>query len=221
MPRPSDALLAAAVRRALRLPGRAGITERDLLHATDGRAVERLVVAGRPVVVKWRDDRPQDREALLYRHLHPQVLALLGAARPLGARRLGNTHVLLLEWIEGTDADWTVARDVRLAFTHLGRVHRATAARLARGPDAIGTPEAWAELRPDPREAAGPLVLDPGDLHAGNFRLRPGGGVCLLDFENMRLRPAEAALRPLREDASMPQGPLADLARAAYHQAGP
>ncbi len=221
MPRPTDAVLAAAVGRMFHAPGRAAVSERHLLHAAPGRGVERLLVAGRPVVVKWRDDRPEDREALLYYGLQPAVLRLLCAPRPMGALCLEGTHLLFLEWLEGRDADWTAAADVRRAFTHLGLVHRASAARLRRGPAALAGPSAWREIQPEAAEASGPLVLDPGDLHAANFRLRPEGSVSMLDFENMRLRAPQTALRPLREDESTPRGSLAVLARSAYAAAWP
>ena len=40
--------------------------------------------------------------------------------------------------------------------------------------------------------------------------------MCLLDFENMAVRPRGQALRQLREDACVPQGPLGELALSAY-----
>jgi aminoglycoside phosphotransferase (APT) family kinase protein len=80
--------------------------------------------------------------------------------------------------------------------------------------------KAWAELLSGgpatARDVEEPLVLDPGDLHADNFLLLDGGAVCLLDFENMAVRPRGQALRQLRDDTSMPQGRLGELALSAY-----
>lgn len=223
MSRPDDGGLARAAGQVLRLARCPMLASRSVLHAAPGRATERVEIDGQLVAVKWRDDRRDDREALLYRGLSPAVLQALGAPRPLGAGRIGETHLLFLEWVEGVPADWGDPGHVRRAFGHLGRVHATTAARLARAEGLIATAEAWAELRPEPAgtDARGPepLVLDPGDLHADNFLLRPDGGVCLLDFENMRVRERARALRQLRDDGAMPQGALANAALTAYWEA--
>jgi|GEM_PF-5884228 len=220
MARPDDATLAAAAQRALGLHAPPRLGTRRVLHAARGRAAERVEIDGRPVAVKWRDDRPQNREALLYRCLTPAVLRTLGAPDLLGATTVVGTHLLFLAWMEGAPADWENPRDVRMAFAHLGRVHAATARLIPRAPEALAFAEAWPELLPErsgtTAQPGEPFVLDPGDLHAGNFLFPADGGVCLLDFENMAVRPRDAALRPLWEDGSLPQGDLADLALSAY-----
>ena len=220
MGRPDDATLALAARQALGLSSLPRVAGRRVLHAAPGRSVERVEINGRPVVLKWRDDRLQDREALLYRGLLPPVHRALGAAPLLGATSMSGTHFLFLAWVEGVPADWADPADVRLAFEHVGRVHALTGKLIADSPEALATAEAWAELLPGgPATACDvgePLVLDPGDLHADNFLLLEGGGVCLLDFENMAVRSRGQALRQLRDDASMPQGWLGELALSAY-----
>ena len=220
MGRPDDVTLALAAQHALGLNSLPTLADRHVLHAAQGRAAERVRINGRPVALKWRDDRPQDREALLYRGLLPRVHRALGAPELLGATSMSGTHFLFLAWVEGVPADWADPADVRLVFEHLGRVHALTGRLIADSPEALATAEAWAELLPGgpatARDVKEPLVLDPGDLHAGNFLLLEGGGVCLLDFENMAVRPRGQALRQLRVDASMPQGPLGELALSAY-----
>ena len=217
---PDDITLALAAQQALGLTSLPALADRRVLHATQGRAVERVRINGRPVALKWRDDRVQDREALLYRGLLPPVHRALGAAPLLGATCMSGTHLLFLAWVEGVPADWAKPADVRLAFEHLGRVHALTGRLIADSPEAFATAEAWAELLPrgpaTARDVEDPLVLDPGDLHADNFLLLEGGGVCLLDFENMAVRPRGQALRQLRDDTSMPQGRLGELALSAY-----
>lgn len=218
MPQPDDPTLAEAARHVLGLASLPVLGTRRVLHTTLGRAVERVEIDGRSVAVKWRDDRPKDREALLYRNLTTPALGALHAPEPLGSITLAdNTHVLFLAWVDGRSPDWASAEDVRLAFSHLGRVHAATSRLLEVSPEALAAAEAWPELMPrDSVMVAEPLVLDPGDLHAGNFLICPDGTVCVLDFENMAVRPRDAALRPLWEDGSLPQGVLAQRALSAY-----
>lgn len=221
MPRPDDAQLAAAAMAALGLRTLPGVDRRSVLHAAPGRCVERVELDGRAMVVKWRDDRREDREALLYRGLAPAALRALGAPALLGAVSRGATHLLFLAWVPGVPADWEQPGDVRRGFARLGLVHACSARLLASGPAALADAAARAELgaerrAPDPDD---PLVLDPGDLHAGNFLLRPDGGVSLLDFENMAVRPRGLALRQLWTDPALPRGDLADLALAAYWRA--
>jgi hypothetical protein len=223
----SDGDLAAAIAQGLRLPRPVRLAARRLLHAAPGRAVERVEVdgwpGGRALVAKWRDDCVRDREALLYQGLAPAVLHALGAPRCLGTCRCAGLHVLLLEWVDGRAARWDRPADIRRAFAHLGRLHARTAGLVAAGAGRLASADAWAELVAAGRhQAAGgtePMVLDPGDLHGDNVLLLPGGGVCLLDFENMALRPRRAALRQLWEDSSLPQGRLAELAWATYWEA--
>lgn len=220
MARPDDSAMAIAAQRALRLEALPQIMARRVLHEAPGRAAERVEMDLVTVAVKWRDDRTQDREALLYADLAPTVLQALGAPRMLGATTMAASHLLFLEWVEGTPANWEDPEHVQLAFGHLGRVHAITARLLAGPPEGAATAAAWAELFPDPYMVGArneePLVLDPGDLHADNFLMLGYGGVCLLDFENMAVRSRVRALRQLRNDASMPQGELADLALSAY-----
>ena len=191
-----------------------------MLHAAPGRGVERVVLSGRTVALKWRHDRATDREALLYQTLTPAVTQALGCPRPLGAVTIGSTHLLFLEWVEGTRMNWRDPHHVHLAFTHLGRLHRTTAALIAQTPRGLASGEAYAELFPEPYPPGQePLVLDPGDLHADNFLLTTDDNVHLLDFENMAVRPRAVALRQLRDDPSLPRGSLADLALSAYWRA--
>lgn len=216
MPRPDDDVLAVAARRALGVRA-APIRDRRLLHAAPGRAVEAVRIAGRALVVKWRDDRPADREALLYQGLSPGAHRLLGSAPMLGATGVAGTHLLFLAWVDGVHPDWSDPGDVHRAFAHLGRLHAGTARLIRSAPGALATDVAWRELGPEPGDADGePLVLDPGDLHAENFLLLPGGGVCLVDFENMAVRPRDRALRQLGRDRSMPRGRVLDLALCTY-----
>lgn len=216
MPRPDDASVAAAVAAALGRPPQ-GPLRRDVLHAAPGRAAESIAWSGGRVACKWRDDRPADREALLYRALRAEARALLDPPRLLWAGRLPcGTSLLLLEWLDGRHPRFGRAADVARCFSHLGRVH-AGSARLLRagGLRALAAPEAWRELcaagTPGPGE---PWVLDPGDLHAGNFVLQAEGRVRLLDFENMALRRPAEALRQLGRDPALPRGRLETLARA-------
>lgn len=217
---PDDADLALAAQQALGLSARPRIAARSILHAAPGRAAERVDLGGRVVAVKWRDDRPTDREALLYRGLSPTVLRALGAPVLLGATTVAGTHLLFLQWVEGVPANWQDPEHVRLAFGHLGRVHALTAGLLAGPAEALATSEAWGELLADRRAGGGsgddPLVLDPGDLHADNFLMLGDGSVCLLDFENMAVRTRARALHQLWDDGSLPQGELADLALSTY-----
>ena len=218
--RPTDLEVAAALCQVLDLATVPEIAERYILHLAPGRAVERLVIGRGSIALKWRDDRVNDREALLYRGLAPCVLRVLGAPRMLGAAAVGPTHLLFLDWVRGVAADWGKSVDVVRAFGHLGHVHAVTA-RLLNGPRCLfSTGEAWEELLPGVTATDGadgePLVLDTGDLRAENFILLDEGGVCLLDFENMAVRPRVAGLRQLCEHSALAKGALADLALAAY-----
>ena len=218
--RPDNLRLAQAARDALRMDHLPAVEGRTELHAAPGRAVERLTLDGRTVVAKWRSDRATDREALCYRALTACVLDLLGAARLLGATSIGGVCFLFLECVDGTQLDWDSPRDVTLASAYLGSLHRATADLIAQAPSHLVSREAHAELFYEGHTpGAEPLVLDPGDLHAANFLVRADGSVCMVDFENMAVRPRIVALRQLREDASLPKGALAELALATYWRA--
>ncbi len=221
MGRPDHAALALAAQDALGLSALPELAAgRRVLQAVQGRAVERVQINDRPVALKWRDDRPQDREALLYRGLLLRVHRALGAPELLGATGISGTHFLFLAWVEGVPADWSDPADVRLAFGHLGRVHMLTGRLIADSPEALATAEAWAELvsggPATARDVGEFLVLDRGGLHADNFLLREGRGVCLLDFEYMVVRPRGQTRHQLRDDASMAQGPLGELALSGY-----
>ncbi len=223
MSRPDDATMASATAAALSLEAVPRPVRREVLRASAGRAVERLEFAGRAAICKWRDDRPNDREAVLYRGLRAPVLAALDGPHLLGCLSAGGVHLLFLEPLEGSHPDWDDPAHVRRTFGHLGRLHRRTARMLEARADAFADATAWAELRadgyPDDGVPGEPWVLDPGDLHAENFLLQGGGRVRLMDFENMAVRPRRRALRQLREDRSLPQGPMAILALYAYWQA--
>lgn len=168
MARPDDSAMAIAAQRALRLEALPQIMARRVLHEAPGRAAERVEMDLVTVAVKWRDDRTQDREALLYADLAPTVLQALGAPRMLGATTMAASHLLFLEWVEGTPANWEDPEHVQLAFGHLGRVHAITARLLAGPPEGAATAAAWAELFPDPYMVGArneePLVLDPRRL---------------------------------------------------------
>ena len=96
MGRPDDVTLALAAQHALGLNSLPTLADRHVLHAAQGRAAQRVRINGRPVALKWRDDRPQDREALLYRGLLPRVHRALGAPELLGATSMSGTHFLFL-----------------------------------------------------------------------------------------------------------------------------
>ncbi len=82
-PAPAELLRLVTGRRSA---GGATGPRRETLHAAPGRAAERVARApGVEFLLKWRDGRPDDREALLYQGLAPTVLGLLGL---LGAPRL-------------------------------------------------------------------------------------------------------------------------------------
>jgi hypothetical protein len=219
MGRPDDALLILALQRTLGLRHAPRLDRRTPLHGAPGRGVERISVQGCTLVVKWRDDRPRDREALLYRSLSPQVHRALGAPPFLGALTVADTHLLFLGWVEGVRADWSNPLHVRRAWRQLGRLHARTAAWIASDPASLATPEGWAELGPTPPAPAAapdPLVLDPGDLHGDNVLLCRNGRICFLDFENMAVRPRALALRPLWHDGALPQGELQRVALSSY-----
>ena len=187
MPRPPDAIVVHLTSGVRDLS--AARWQRRILHAAPGRAVERIEETGGVFVLKWRDDREDDREALLYGELAPDVLTLLGAPRLLARGRWDQTHLLFLAWVAGHHADFGRAADVALTFEHLGRVHGHTARLLARSPAAVGTAAVRAEIgapaAPDGRD----LVLDPGDLRGENVLIRPDGGVTRIDYEGMGVRP--------------------------------
>ena len=214
---PDNAVIASAANRALGIPV-GTVRSRTFLHRAPGRAVERLVFADRTMVLKWRTGRVSDREALLYRELTSEVKLLLRLPDFLGATCIEGTHFLFLECVEGTPLDWTGRHHVRHGFEHLGRLHGQTAAFITDAPHRLASQEAHPELwyeRPVGSDED-PLVLDPGDLHGENFLLRPNGTVCLVDLENMAVRPRLRALRQLREDPSLPTGEMADIALTAY-----
>jgi hypothetical protein len=214
-PRPTDGDLAAVAAELLGWRGGVTLLERVVVRRRPGRCVERVCLSPRAgrgralrVAVKWRHDRPDDREALVYRGLAPAVRRLLGAPRCLGSARVGPTHLLLLAWVDGRPADWGSTGDLLRALGHLGRVHGTTARLWRRAPHRLACPELLAALRPGPSAgapAAGePEVLDPGDLHADNVLFRPDGGVCLLDFEALAVRPRLAAVAAFLRDAGPP-----------------
>lgn len=216
MPRPDDATVSTLAGCAME--------RRTVVHAAPGRCVERVVAGGRPYALKWRDDREDDREATLYTGLAPPLLAALGAPRHVASGRVGATHLLLLEWVEGRHPDYQCAEDVERVFVHLGRA-AALSSDLLRGPrEAFADESAWRVLLPETVDlaagASDPAVLDPGDLRVENVIFRCDGGVSVLDFENMAIRPRSRVLRALGSDEALPSGPLAELARHAYARGG-
>lgn len=233
---PPPAALASLVATAW--PG-AAVTGRATLQVRlqegVGRGVERLHLTGRQAptscILKWRNDRPDDREGLLY----ARVLdgALLAPALHARASVEG-VLLLLLEDVPGRPLDPhdVVARDV--ALHALGRAHAASHRRIlqARAGNVAalvrpgGEPAArvLAELHLADANARGmpvaadPDVFDQGDLRPENVLVDPGAGrTWIVDYENAAVRPRSAALAPLLHGAhGWPPGPAAQRAWQAY-----
>lgn len=138
------------------LPSGDGIRTRQRLQqrleGDRGRVVERLTLrSGRRVVVKARNDRVLDREALFYRHLLPNAGDLVPSY--LGSATFGGVHVLALDYVDGRPCNPSAPDDRERAMAALARFHRrfpgpSVAAIL--GPGAA--PELVAEVAPDPLE---------------------------------------------------------------------
>jgi hypothetical protein len=211
-----------------RVVGRARLQERR--EGGRGRAVDRLVLVGprgvpRTAVLKWRDDRPVDREAVLYAQVLDPALA---APRRWACSSADGVHFLLLEDVPGEPLDPEDPAALAAAFRALGLAHARSWARLqawwAGRPGALiraGAADVGAvaaELRLPPEGAgAEPWVLDQGDLRPENALVaRAAGRAWWVDYENLAARPQGVALAPVREAGQgWPRGTWA-LAEAAY-----
>jgi hypothetical protein len=147
------------------LPSGDGIEARRLvqrrLDGGRGRVVERLTLrSGRRVVVKARNDRAPDREALVYRHLLSRAGDLVPAS--VGSATIRDVHVLALDWVDGRPCNPSAPADRGRAMAALARFHQCfpgSSVAAILGPTA--PPELAAEATPDPIE-------EPGLL--GNYR---------------------------------------------------
>jgi hypothetical protein len=145
-----DAVLTAV------LPPGDGIEARTLvqqrLAGGRGRVVERLTLrSGRQVVVKTRNDRALDREALLYRRLLPCAGELVPGYA--GSAAVGGVHVLVLDYVDGRPGNPSAPGDRERAMAALARFHRAfSGASVAAILGPAAPPELAAEATPDPIE---------------------------------------------------------------------
>lgn len=146
----TDAVVAAA------LPADDAIEARTVLRRClaggRGRVVESLTLrSGRRLVVKLRNDRGTDREALLYRRLLPRAGDLVAAY--VGGATLASVHVLVLEYFQGRPCDPSAPGDRERAMATLARFHQCFPG--ASTADILGpsvSPELAAEATPDPIE---------------------------------------------------------------------
>lgn len=119
-----------------------------------GRVIERVTFAsGQRVVLKWRNDRPDCRETLFYRH----VLGRAGELVPqfLASTTVGDVHALVLEDVAGRQARGDADTDRRQAMAALARFHRCCSGRQACDVlGAAGLAALGAEATPDPLEDA-------------------------------------------------------------------
>ncbi|MCL4544834.1 MAG: aminoglycoside phosphotransferase family protein [Chloroflexi bacterium] len=133
-----------------------GVSTRMLLQqrldSGRGRVVEHLTLrSGRRVVVKARNDRALDREALFYQHLLPRAGDLVPAY--VGSATIGGVHVLALDDIAGRPCNPSAPGDRERLMAALARFHRCfpgSSVAAILGPDA--TAELATEVTPDPIE---------------------------------------------------------------------
>lgn len=192
---PPETLAQALAGMGLPLPVRRERVQVRIDPEGRGRRVERLTLAdGRPAALKWRDDRPDEREGWLYANLPSEVLAAYGAPQLLGRFQVGAVHGFVLEWCDGTPADYAHPAQAARVAAHVGAAHAATQKWAASVTDR--------RLLPDPVDAFPdePLIFDSGDLNALNFLLT-ATRVHTLDFEGAAIRRRARAVTALPRPA--------------------
>lgn len=111
--------LTASLGTACRVVARETLQRR--VTAGRGRAVDVVTLqSGQKVVVKYRNDRAECREALFYRHVLHRVSGLVPGYRG-EATTASAWHILVLQPVEGRTADWSRSSDRALALSALAR----------------------------------------------------------------------------------------------------
>jgi len=143
-----EALLATALPAGDHIRTRA-VLQRQV-EGNRGRSVERLTLtSGGTLVVKVRNDRVTDREALFYRYALPRAGNVV--PRYLASATLGNTHLLGLEDVGGTRVDGRDPASRARAMAALARFHQHFAGTTTQ--EILGKAAAQAlggEATPDP-----------------------------------------------------------------------